>query len=335
MPYAEFRAFIDTHDDFLILSHIDPDGDALGSSLGLYWALRSVGKNAVVANDSPVPANLVFLPGASEIRLTHDLAGEASDVKRQFRSVFVLDCSSIDRVGPAGMALVAPDAHVACVDHHAGSDGFGNPRLVNVDASATAELIYEILEDYGLPITPEIAEALYTGIASDTGAFRFRNTTSRVLRLAARLVERGADPSRTAESLFGRKSAASLRVLGLALASLESRAGGKVSALTISRAMFDEAKASSEDADGIVQYAQTVNGARVGVLLQETAPGEVRISFRSDGSVDVNLVAGRFGGGGHRNAAGARLRGDLNVVRESVLVALEQAVNGGPPAPRG
>ncbi len=328
MPYSGFRAFIDTHDDFLILSHIDPDGDALGSSLGLCWALRAIGKNAVVANESPVPANLVFLPGASEIRLTRDL-------KAPWRSVFVLDCSSIDRVGPVGLALVAPDAHVACVDHHAGSDGFGNPRLVNVDASATAELIYEILEDYGLPITPEIAAALYTGIASDTGAFRFRNTTPRVLRLAARLVERGADPSRTADSLFGRKSAASLRVLGLALASLESRADGKVSALTISRAMFDEAKASSEDADGIVQYAQTVNGARVGVLLQETAPGEVRISFRSDGSVDVNLVAGRFGGGGHRNAAGARLRGDLNVVRESVLVALEQAVNGGPPAPRG
>jgi len=328
VPYAAFRAFIDAHDDFLILSHIDPDGDALGSSLGLYWALRGVGKNAVVANESPVPANLRFLPGASGILL-------ARDVKGPCRAVFVLDCSSIDRVGAAGLALVAPDARVACVDHHAGSDGFGNPRLVNVDASATAELIYEILEDYGMPITPEMAATLYTGIASDTGAFRFRNTTPRVLRLAARLVERGADPSRTADSLYANKTPASLRVLGLALASLESRAEGKVSALTISRAMFDEAQAGPEDADGIVQYAQSVIGARVGVLLQETAPGEVRISFRSDGTVDVNLVAGRFGGGGHRNAAGARLKGDLLAVRESVLGALEQAVNGGPPASRG
>jgi phosphoesterase RecJ-like protein len=328
VPHAAFRSFIDGHDDFLILSHIDPDGDAIGSCLGVSWALRSLGKRATVANESAVPVNLRFLPGSSDVRLAREVAGPS-------RSVFVLDCSSIDRVGPAGLALVAPDADIACVDHHAGSDGFGNPRLVNVDASATAELVYEILEDYGLPIAPEIAEALYTGIASDTGAFRFRNTTPRVLRLAARLVERGADPSRTADSLYGRKSPASLRVLGLALASLESRAGGRVSALTISRAMFDEAQAAPEDADGIVQYAQAVNGARVGVLIQETAPGEVRISFRSDGSIDVNLVAGRFGGGGHRNAAGARLRGDLAVVRESVLEAVEQAVNGGPPAPRG
>jgi bifunctional oligoribonuclease and PAP phosphatase NrnA len=206
---------------------------------------------------------------------------------------------------------------------------------VNVEASATAELIHEILEACALPIGPETAACLYAGIASDTGAFRFQNTTPHVLRLAARLVERGADPSRTAVSLFGRKSPASLRVLGLALASLESRASGKVSVLTISRAMFDEAQAAPEDADGIVQYAQSVNGALIGVLIQETAPGEVRISFRSDGSVDVNDIAGRFGGGGHRNAAGARLRGELAVVRESVLSALEQAVNGGPPAPRG
>ena len=328
MPHAAFRAFIDAHDDFLILSHIDPDGDAVGSSLGLAWALRAIGKRVVVANESPVPVNLGFLPGSDEIRL-------ARDVREPSRAVFVVDCSSLDRIGPSALALVAPEARVACVDHHAGTDGFGDPRLVNMDASATAELIYEVLEACAIPIGAETAACLYAGIASDTGAFRFQNTTPDVLRLAARLVELGADPSRTAVSLFGRKSPASLRVLGLALASLESRAEGRVSVLTISRAMFDEAKAAPEDADGIVQYAQSVHGARIGVLLQETAPGEVRISFRSDGTVDVNDVAGRFGGGGHRNAAGARLRGELAVVRESVLRVLEQAVNGGPPAPRG
>lgn len=328
MSHAAFRVFIDAHDRFLILSHIDPDGDAVGSSLGLAWALRAIGKDVIVASDTPVPVNLRFLPGAEGIRL-------ARDVQDPPRAVFVVDCSSLDRIGPSALELVAPDARIACVDHHAGSDGFGDPRLVRVEASATAELIDEVLEACGIPVGPETAACLYAGIASDTGAFRFQNTTPHVLRLAARLVERGADPSRTAVSLFGRKSPASLRVLGLALASLESRADGKVSVLTISREMFDQAQAAPEDADGIVQYAQAVNGARIGVLIQETAPGEVRISFRSDGSVDVNDVAGRFGGGGHKNAAGARLRGELSVVRESVLRVLEQAVNGGPPAPRG
>ena len=328
MPHAAFRAFIDAHDEFLILAHLDPDGDAVGSCLGLAWALRSLGKKVVLANESQVPSNLRFLPGSDEIRLARDL-------DRAFGAVFVLDCSSLQRLGETALERIAPDARIACVDHHAGSDGFGEPRLVNVDASATAELIVEILDDYGIAVSPEIATCLYTGIASDTGAFRYRNTTPRALHLAARLVDSGADPSRTAEALYGKKSAASLRILGLALASLEARAGGLVSAMTITRAMFDEAQATPEDADGIVQYAQSLEGARLSILIQETAPGEIRISFRSDGTVDVNQVAGRFGGGGHRNAAGARLRGDLAQVRESILTALEQAVNGGPPPSRG
>jgi len=149
------------------------------------------------------------------------------------------------------------------------------------------------------------------------------------------LVEEGADPALTAEALYARKSAGSLRILGLALASLESRAGGQVAALTISRDMFDRANATPEDADGIVQYAKSLLGSRVGVLIQEPTPGEVRISFRSDGSVDVNRVAGVFGGGGHKNAAGARMKGELADVREAILSVLERAVNGGPASPRG
>ena len=328
MPYDDFRRFIDERDEFLILSHIDPDGDAIGSSLGLHWALEALGKKVVTANESPLPDGLRFLPGSEWVK-------QPAQVARVFDSVFILDCSSIDRVGPKAAALIGPDARVANVDHHAANDGFGDPKLVNVEASATAELIYEILEAYGAPIAPETADCLYVGIASDTGAFRYQNTTPRTLRLAARLVERGARPSATADALYGRKSEASLRILGMALASLEKRGGGQVGALTISRDMFDKAHATPEDADGIVQFAKSLDGARVGVLIQEVAPGEVRLSFRSDGTLDVNEIAGRFGGGGHRNAAGARVRGELEKVRGAVLDALDRAVNGGSPPPRG
>jgi bifunctional oligoribonuclease and PAP phosphatase NrnA len=327
VAHDEFRGFIDSHREFLILSHVDPDGDAVGSSLGLAWALRGLHKQVVVANESPVPEGLGFLPGSEGIRTP-------KEIQRVFDAVFVLDCSSLDRTGEAAR-LVAPGAKVANVDHHAANDGFGSPRLVNVEASATAELVYEILDAYGMPIEPEVAECLYIGLASDTGAFRYQNTTPRALRLAARLVERGAQPSTAADALYGRKSEASLRILGLALASLEKRAGGQVGALTISREMFQRAGATPEDADGIVQFAKSLAGARVGILIQEVAPGEVRMSLRSDGTVDVNEVAGRFGGGGHKNAAGARVRGDLARVREAVLAALDQAVNGGPPPSRG
>ena len=326
--YDRFREFLNRHDEFLILSHQDPDGDALGSSLALQAALKARGKRITTANESPVPESLRFLPGWETIRV-------AADGSEKFGAVFVLDCSSLERVGPSAERLVARDAAVACVDHHAGNEGFGDPRLVDVEASATAELIHDLLEAVGLPITPEIAASLYAGIASDTGAFRYLNTTPKILRLAARLVEEGADPALTAEALYARKSAGSLRILGLALASLESRAAGQLAALTISRDMFDRARATPEDADGIVQYAKSLLGARVGVLIQEPTPGEVRISFRSDGSVDVNRVAGVFGGGGHKNAAGARVKGELGQVREAILSAVEQAMNGGPASPRG
>jgi phosphoesterase RecJ-like protein len=328
MPHDRFRAFIDNRSEFLILSHLDPDADAIGSCLALAWALRGMGRVAEVVTEDPLPESLRFLPGADTVR-------RPAEVGRVFEAAFVLDCSDLDRVGTSSRRLLGPDAAVASVDHHVANDGFGEPRLVNVEASSTAELVCEVLDAYGAPLEAEIAACLYAGLVSDTGGFRFQNTTPRALRLGARLVEHGARPSWTAEMLYGRKSAPSLRILGLALSTLESKSQGQVGALTLSREMFAAAGAEPGDADGIVQFAKALNGARVGVLIQEAAPGEVRLSFRSDGTVDVNEVAGRFGGGGHRNAAGARVKGGLAEVRGAVLEALDRAVNGGPPAPRG
>ncbi|HEX5030826.1 MAG TPA: bifunctional oligoribonuclease/PAP phosphatase NrnA [Candidatus Eisenbacteria bacterium] len=324
-----FRAFLEAHREFLILSHVDPDADAIGSCLALARAIRGMGKGTAVVNDSPLPDSLRFLPDSDQVLRPSDVQGRAFD------AAFVLDCSSLDRVGPDAARLVVAGMPVANVDHHAANDGFGDPRLVNVDASATAELIHEILEACGLPIDADTAECLYAGVASDTGAFRHPNTTPRALRLAARLVERGARPALTAEALYGRKTEASLRILGMALTSLEAHSGGQVGVITLSRDMFERARATSEDADGIVQFAKSLVGTRVGLLVQEVAPGEVRLSFRSDGTVDVNQVAARFGGGGHKNAAGARVKGDLRSIHDQALEALDRAVNGGFPPSTG
>jgi len=328
VPFDRFRAFIDAFDSFLVTSHVDPDGDAVGSCLGLGHALRGMGKDVVVALDSPLPANLLFLPGAGEIR-------SGGTAGRRFHAAWVLDCSSLDRAGRIPEECLLPGARVANVDHHVGNDGFGDPRLVNPEASATAELVHDLLDAYGLPLSPQSAQCLYAGILSDTGGFRFQNTTPRALRLAARLADRGASAPTIAEELYMKRSAGSLRILGLALASLEERCGGQVGALTITREMFEQAKAAPDEADGIVQFAKSLTGTRVGVLIQETAPNEIRASLRSDGTVDVNAVAGRFGGGGHRTAAGLRVRGRLEEVRRDLLDAIEQAMNGGPPPPRG
>lgn len=328
MPFDQFRAFIDAFDAFLVTSHIDPDADAVGSCLGLTHALRGMGKEVVVALESPVPANLLFLPGAGGI-----LSGAPGG--RRFHAAWVLDCPGLDRAGRIPGDALRPGARVANVDHHVGNDGFGDLRLVSPEASATAELVHDILDAYGLPLSPETAQCLYAGILSDTGGFRFQNTTPRALRLAARLADRGASAPDIAEELYMKRSASSLRILGLALASLEERCGGRIGALTITREMFQRANASPEEADGIVQFAKALTGTRVGVLIQEVGPNEIRASLRSDGTVDVNAVAGRFGGGGHRTAAGLRVRGRLEEVRRDLLHAIEQAVNGGPPPSRG
>jgi phosphoesterase RecJ-like protein len=281
-----------------------------------------------VVLDQPLPASLRFLPGSETVRA-------AAEVSRRYGAAFILDCSSLDRTGSVGGRCLDPEADVAVIDHHWGNENFGNLRLVNPEASATAELVYELIEALGIPIAPETAECLYAGILSDTGGFRYANTSPRSLRIAARLVERGARAARVAEALYATRTAPGLRIMGLALASLETRSGGLVGAMTISQEMFGKAGATAEDADGIVQYAKSLVGARVGVLIQEVAPGDIRVSLRSDGTVDVNQVASRFGGGGHRNAAGLRVRGDLEAVRRDLFAALDQAMNGGSPSSRG
>jgi phosphoesterase RecJ-like protein len=321
-----FEPFINARREFLITAHVDPDGDAVGSCLGLKLALNQLGKSADVVLESPLPATLLFLPESGSIR-------RPEQIRTRYDAAFVLDSSSLDRAGNVAERCLNPGAKVAVIDHHWGNEGFGDIRLVNPESSATAELVYDLIELLRVPISPEIAECLYTGILSDTGGFRFANTSSRTLRVAAKLVERGANAPRVAEALYATKTAPSLRILGLALASLETRSDGRIGAMTISRDMFETAGATPEDADGIVQYAKSLVGARVGLLVQEVAPNEIRASLRSDGTVDVNAVASRFGGGGHRNAAGLRVRGALEQVRSDLFQALEQAMNGGPPPP--
>ncbi len=327
-PHQDFHAFIRRHDEFLITSHVDPDADAAGSCLGLALSLRRMGKAAEVVLEASLPQALRFLPASETVR-------SMDETPRRYGAAFVLDCSTLDRTGQVGARCLAKGAGIAVIDHHRESEAFGDPRLVVVEASATAELVHDVIEQLGMPLPPEAAECLYAGLLSDTGGFRYQNTNPRALRLAARLLERGARASRVADALYATKSAPTLRILGLALSSLETRCGGAIAALTISRDMFEKAGATPEDADGIVQYAKSLAGARVGMLIQEVGPRDIRVSLRSDGSVDVNELAGRFGGGGHKVAAGLRVRGDLEKVRKELFAALDQAMNGGSAPPRG
>src|SRR5438477_5932041 len=165
-----FEAFLEDAPEFLITAHVDPDGDAVGSCLGLLLALRHRGKEGLVVLDSPLPDSLRFLPESEGIR-------RPEQVTKRFSHAFVLDSPSLDRVGQVAATNLAPNARIAVIDHHWGNEEFGAPRLVNPEASATAELVYDLIESWRVPLSPEIATSLYTGILSDTGGFRYANTS--------------------------------------------------------------------------------------------------------------------------------------------------------------
>jgi phosphoesterase RecJ-like protein len=302
---------------FTIYSHVDPDGDALGSSLGLAWILRELGKEAAVRVPGGVPRMYRFLPGADEIR--SEPGGPAPDVN------VVVDATSASRLADLEHGL-EPGVTVVNVDHHGDNARFGDYPWIDPTASATALMIFEMARAAGFAVPRAAAECLYVGILTDTGRFTFANTDVRTLAAAAELASLGADPAGLASQVYERVSPASVRLLGAALSTLELRDEGAIACLHVTRAMLEETGARLEDAEGFSTYTRSLVGVKVGIFLRETRDGAVKVSFRSNGGVEIDGVAARFGGGGHPRASGARVPGPLEEAKEAVLRAVSEHV---------
>lgn len=302
---------------FLIVSHVNPDGDAIGSSLGLMLALQVAGKEAFAYNESGVPALYRFLPRANEI-IQEIPPGP-------FDATFVLDCSTAERVGGAFVAL-AQKGMLVVVDHHPPREPLEGVCLIDTQASATAELVYGILQEARLSIPPEAATALYAAIMTDTGSFRFSNTTSRSLDVASRLMALGADHRRLVENIYESYPPERFRLLAMTLDTLEFFYGGRLATICTTKAMFREAGAEDDLTEGFVDLPRSIRGVEVAAFIREKEECEYRVNLRSRGGVDVGEVAARFGGGGHPNAAGCTLKGALEEVRAALLEALGEAL---------
>ena len=313
----EIAARLSSGRRFAILSHVDPDGDAVGSALGLAWALRGSGREAFVALPGGVPKLYSFLPGVE------DVAASAAELPGSFDAVVAVDATSPSRLGSLA-AVLSRGAMVLNVDHHGDNTRFGDVSWVDRTACATALLIHELAQDARWPVGAEAAACLYTGILTDTGRFTFANTDARALAAAAELAEHGAAPDDIAHRIYELRSAASTRLLSRALATLTLHDGGRVACLTVTPEMLAETGATGEDPEGFSNWARSIEGVRVGLFLRDTGDGTVRISFRSNGGVAVDAVAGRFGGGGHPGAAGARVPGPLEEAKENVLRAVSE-----------
>jgi len=299
-------------ESLLIVPHLHPDGDALGSALGLYHALRQMGKTAVevVSHDS-VPEIYRFLPDWDKIHIEHP-------PQTTYDVAVVVDQSQLSRAG-RHEALARAARRILQIDHHVPLEPFADVRLVDTSAAATAELVYRLLRSMHLRITPEVATCLLTGIVTDTFSFKFPNTTPRTLRIAAALQQAGADLSFISEQVFETRSFSSVKLLGLALSSLQRTPDGKIAWITIPRSAFEAAQAHEEETEGIVNFVRSVRGVEVAMMLRESPNHKIRVSLRSRGKVNVAQLAQRFGGGGHENAAGCTLETSLEEA-EAILV---------------
>ena len=305
------------HDRFLIACHENPEGDAIGSELALALALRRMGKTATVLNADPVPENLAFLPGAGTV------VAEADGSRYQV--AVVVDCGSPERTGRVGAELRKCPVMVN-IDHHRTNGAHGDYCLVEPDAPATGILIHRVLRAMGTEIDRDVAVNIYVAILTDTGSFHYSNASPESFFVAGEMVRTGIDPWAVAEQVYETQSANRLRLLGRILDSLEVAAAGKVAAISTRKGDLAEFSATKDHLEGFINYPRSIVGVEVAVAFREEGDGECRVSFRSKGRVDVSAIASSFGGGGHRNAAGCTVRGELGEVKRRVFDALEAAL---------
>jgi bifunctional oligoribonuclease and PAP phosphatase NrnA len=291
----------------LVVSHIRPDGDAVGSLLGLGLALQATGKQVQMVLSDGVPVNFRYLPGSQQV-VNRSEAG--------FDLVVVLDCSDLKRVGNTLSADTVPDVNI---DHHVTNLNFAKLNLVDISAVATAEILAESLSMWGLPLEQPVAEALLTGIITDTLGFRTSNMTPKALRVAADLIEVGADLSRLYTQALTQRSFEAVRFWGVGLQRIQRDDG-----LVWTTLSTDDRKSAGyggrDDAD-LINVLSSIQDARIALIFVEQPNGSVKVSWRGQPGVDVSEIALRFGGGGHPAAAGAEIPGGMEEVRSTVLQA--------------
>jgi len=316
----EIVDLIKDHERFAISTHISPEADAIGSALALRLILRRLGKEALVVTQDPVPHNLRFLKGAEGVRGPQGLGGDDLELW------FVVDCAGLDRVGDRVIRLIERSGRpIVNIDHHINNPNFGEVNYVR-QAAATAQLIFELARTLGV-LDPEIATSLYAGIVADTDAFRNANTDAPVLRDAAALVEQGARAREVAINLYERRTLGELRLLGYGL--LNAHLEGSIFWCDLPLRAFTELGASPQETERLVEDLRALEEIEVAVLFKELEGGRVKVSLRAKGSFKVNEVAQRFGGGGHEQAAGCIVEGELATVEQQVLGELRRRLDAG------
>ncbi len=287
----------------LLATHINPDGDALGSLIAMGLSVAALNKDVTLYNENPLPAVYRFLPSIN--RIVHH-----ADAMDSYDTAVILDCGDLERIGKLHSEMTRVPV-IINIDHHVTNTGFGDLKFIDTSASATAEIIYRLICKMGVPISRDVATSIYTGILTDTGSFRFSNTSRAAFDICSKMMGLGVDPHDVAQHVYGTYSLGRIKLLNLAIDSIEISKNGKLSLMTLFQSMLDETGTQTEDIDGFIHYAKRIEDVKVAVLIRELPapkaglPGNrYHVSLRSDGTTDVSKIAASFGGGGHFSAAG-------------------------------
>jgi phosphoesterase RecJ-like protein len=303
----------------LVTTHVNPDGDAIGSLIAMGRIMSLLDKRVVMYNESRIPAVYRFLPKVNDIRRTLP-DGETFD------TAIVLDCGRLARVGKAVSRIDAVPT-VINLDHHQTNTGFGDARIIDTEACATAEIVYRLFCRLNLELDDVLAISIYTAILTDTGSFRFSNTNQEAFRIGETMIRAGVDPYKVAQHVYGTYSLGRIKLLNLALDSIEISDNGKMSIMTLWKEMLEETGTKREDVDGIINYARNIQDIKIAALLHElegngSGPDSRHtwhVSLRSDGDVDVAAIAAQYGGGGHTTAAGFNVEASLMDLKERII----------------
>jgi len=308
----------------LLASHTNPDGDAVGSTIALGILLSKIDKKITLYNESSIPAVYRFLPRMEMIKKSIN----PDDV---FDTAIILDCGDLQRIGTMASKVRNIPA-IINIDHHISNNRFGNFQLIDASASSTAEIIYRLIKKMGIAIDEATATSIYTGILTDTGSFRFSNTNQAAFAICQEMVEKGVNPSNVAQNVYGRYSLGRIKLLNLALDSIEIFHNGELSIMTITQEMLSKTGTRAEDIDGLINYARRIEDVKIAALIHEKQNGrhhlkdsdQFHISLRSDGTVDVAAIAASFGGGGHKTAAGFDVQSGLAEIKSDIANLTEK-----------
>ncbi len=316
----DIAGFIRENDDFAVITHFKPDGDAYGSTLGLVGILRSMGKRAFPVCDDEVEPAYRFLANSGEF------TNDEKALPFVPMCAIGVDISDARRMGRSENLFIGC-AKQAVIDHHATNTGFGDVTYLEADAASTGEIIVKLAEELGVQLTKPIAEQLYTAISTDSGNFSFADTSPQTLIMAAKCLEAGTDAEYLTRLLYRSRTPGKTRLIGLALSAYVMSPSGRVAGVKLTKQMFDEAGASLPEAHSLVNFMNEIQGVYVGILAEER-PGETRVSFRGANGADVSVLAQKFGGGGHIAASGARFPGEnIDEVFKKVMDEAERYVN--------